>query len=388
MKSIGVFTSSRSDWGILETLVEAMKESDSFQVTVVVSGAHFDRRYGSTVEEIRARYSEITELLNLGEVGETATDATQLAGSLLQSAGQWFEKSRVDCVVILGDRYEALAFALAAVLHSVPIAHLHGGEVTVGAIDDSIRHALSKLAHIHFPVHGDYRDRLGQMGENPELVTVSGSLAIEAMGQRQLLSREALEAKLELHLPEQFLVCAVHPVTANPTETSKILASLDYVFERFPDYGVVLTAPAPDPGSDVIHEKIQQWCDANPSRFIYRSSLGSHLFQSLVSLSLGIVGNSSSGILEVPSLGVPSLNIGSRQEGRVRADSVIDVEATYSALQEGLEELLTQEFQAASRSGRNPIAGRHPSREIIQVLEAIDFESLSAKKFVDMESEL
>lgn len=386
MKAIGVFTSSRSDWGILENLVEAMKESDSLQVTVVASGAHFDSRYGNTIDEIRAQYSEITEFLNPGQVGETAEDATQLAGSILQLAGQWFEKSSVDCVVILGDRYEALAFALAAVVHSVPIAHLHGGEITAGAIDDSIRHALSKLAHIHFPVHHVYRNRLVQMGENPESVIVSGSLAAEALEKRQLLSREALEAKLSLNIPERFLVCAVHPVTANPSETSRIMDSIDSVFESFPDYGVVFTAPAPDPGASPIQNRIVQWCEENPSRFAYRASLGSQVFLSLVSHSLGILGNSSSGILEVPSLGVPSLNIGSRQAGRVRADSVIDVEATDSAVHEGLETLLTQEFQAVSRACKNPIAGKDPTREIIHTLETIDFQSLSKKKFLDLES--
>ena len=386
MKHIAVFTSSRSDWGILETLVKRLQSAANLKTTILASGSHFDSRFGNTVDSITAEYANITVLLDAGPVGDSPHEASVLASSLTRLVSGWCEESTPDAIVILGDRFEALACAFAAVLHGIPIIHLHGGEITTGAIDDSIRHALTKLARLHFPVHEDYKHRLIQLGEDPDTIIVAGSLAVEGLSDEPLLSRTELGSRLAMDIPDSFVVCAVHPVTTSTTEVMAILDSLEIAFSEHPYLRVLLTAPAPDPGFEAIERRFEKWCSQQPEVFSYRASLGSTNFLSLVSLSRGLVGNSSSGLLEVPSLGVPTLNIGSRQQGRVRASSVIDVKPTASDISAGLQEMVSPEFQESARIASNPIAGEQPSRAIIEVIAATDFFSMGSKLFFDLEA--
>jgi UDP-hydrolysing UDP-N-acetyl-D-glucosamine 2-epimerase len=386
MKHIAVFTSSRSDWGILETLVKRLQSAANLKTTILASGSHFDSRFGNTVDSITAEYANITVLLDAGPVGDSPHEASALASSLTRLVSGWCEESTPDAIVILGDRFEALACAFAAVLHGVPIIHLHGGEITTGAIDDSIRHALTKLARLHFPVHEDYKRRLIQLGEDPDTIIVAGSLAVEGLSDEPLLSRTELGSRLAMDIPDSFVVCAVHPVTTSTTEVMAILDSLEIAFSEHPFLRVLLTAPAPDPGFEAIERRFEQWCSQQPEVFSYRASLGSTNFLSLVSLSAGLVGNSSAGLLEVPSLGVPTLNIGSRQQGRVRASSVIDVKPTASDISAGLQEMVSPEFQESARIASNPIAGEQPSRAIIEAIAATDFFSMGPKLFFDLEA--
>jgi UDP-hydrolysing UDP-N-acetyl-D-glucosamine 2-epimerase len=386
MKHIAVFTSSRSDWGILETLVKRLQSAANLKTTILASGSHFDSRFGNTVDSITAEYANITVLLDAGPVGDSPHEASALASSLTRLVSGWCEESTPDAIVILGDRFEALACAFAAVLHGVPIIHLHGGEITTGAIDDSIRHALTKLARLHFPVHEDYKRRLIQLGEDPDTIIVAGSLAVEGLSDEPLLSRTELGSRLAMDIPDSFVVCAVHPVTTSTTEVMAILDSLEIAFSEHPFLRVLLTAPAPDPGFEAIERRFEQWCSQQPEVFSYRASLGSTNFLSLVSLSAGLVGNSSAGLLEVPSLGVSTLNIGSRQQGRVRASSVIDVKPTASDISAGLQEMVSPEFQESARIASNPIAGEQPSRAIIEAIAATDFFSMGPKLFFDLEA--
>ena len=386
MKHIAVFTSSRSDWGILETLVKRLQSAANLKTTILASGSHFDSRFGNTVDSINAEYANITVLLDAGPVGDSAHEASVLASSLTRLVSGWCEESTPDAIVILGDRFEALACAFAAVLHGVPIIHLHGGEITTGAIDDSIRHALTKLARLHFPVHEDYKHRLIQLGEDPDSIIVAGPLAVEGLSNKPLLSRTELGSRLAMDIPDSFVVCAVHPVTTSTTEVMAILDSLEIAFSEYPYLRVLLTAPAPDPGFEAIERRFEKWCSQQPKVFSYRASLGLTNFLSLVSLSGGLVGNSSSGLLEVPSLGVPTLNIGSRQQGRVRASSVIDVKPTASDISAGLQEMVSPEFQESARIASNPIAGEQPSRAIIEAIATTDFYSMGPKLFFDLEA--
>jgi len=386
MKHIAVFTSSRSDWGILETLVKRLRSDTNLKTTILASGSHFDSRFGNTVDSITSEYADITVLLDAGPVGESPHDASVLAGSLSQLISGWCEESTPDAIVILGDRFEALACAFAAVLHGIPIIHLHGGEITTGAIDDSIRHALTKLARVHFPVHEDYKHRLIQLGEDPDTIIVAGSLAVEGLSDEPLLSRTELGSRLAMDIPNSFVVCAVHPVTTSTTEVMAILDALEIAFSENPHLQVLLSAPAPDPGFEVIEQRFEQWCSQQPEVFSYRASLGSTNFLSLISLSAGLVGNSSSGLLEVPSLGVPTLNIGSRQQGRVRASSVIDAQPTVADISTALRKMMSPEFQELARQTSNPIAGEVPSHAIIEVIRATDFSAMGPKLFYDLET--
>lgn len=385
MKHIAVFTSSRSDWGILEILVSKLCAHEGIKTTVLASGSHFDSRFGNTINAIVAEYPSETVQLNAGPVGQSPHEASMMTSRVSELVSAWCEENILDAVVILGDRFEALACASAVVLHGIPIIHLHGGEISTGAIDDSIRHALTKLARLHFPVHEDYRRRLIQLGENPDSIVVAGSLAVEGVREQTLLTRSELKSRLGMDIPNFFLVCAVHPVTTSDSEVGVILDALENASRNHPDVRIILTAPAPDPGFEEIERRFAQWCSDYPGSFSYRASLGSRNFLSLVALSSGLVGNSSSGLLEVPGLGVPTLNIGTRQQGRVRANSVIDAQPTVSEVGTALRRMLGHEFQERARHTANPFAGKTPSRSIINVIEATDFAALGPKRFRDVE---
>ena len=385
MKHIAVFSSSRSDWGILEILVREMRETSDIKTSVIATGSHFDARFGVTIDAMSTEHSNLLIRLDAGPVGNTPEEAAAMAGRVTELVGKWLGESTPDAVLVLGDRFEALACGLAAALHNIPIVHLHGGEVTTGAIDDSVRHALSKLARVHFPVHEDYARRLLQMGEAPDSVIVTGSLAVEGLERGTLLSRAELESQLAAELPEPFIVCAIHPVTTSPDEVGAVLDSLERVIHEQSGIRVILTAPAPDPGFEKIEQRFEQWCSRRPDLFSYHASLGSRRFLSLVAHSQGLVGNSSSGLLEIPSLGVPTLNIGSRQEGRIRASSIIDVEPSVSAVSEGLARMLSIEFHAVAQDTVNPIAGERPSHAIIEVIQACDLSGMGPKLFRDLE---
>ena len=388
MKHIAVFTSSRSDWGILEVLVSKLCDSEGIKTTVLASGSHLDSRFGNTIDAVVAEYSSVTVQLDAGPVGQGPHEASVMASRVSELVSSWCEQNTLDAVVILGDRFEALACAFAVGLHGIPIIHLHGGEITTGAIDDSIRHALTKLARLHFPVHEDYRRRLIQLGENPDSIVVAGSLAVESVKEQTLFSQSELESRLEMDIPDSFLVCAVHPVTTSDSEVGMVLDALEHAFRRHPEIRIILTAPAPDPGFEEIERRFAQWCNGYPRTFSYRASLGLGNFLSLVALSLGLVGNSSSGLLEVPGLGVPTLNIGTRQQGRVRANSVIDAAPTKSEVGLALDRILSPEFQETARLTVNPLAGKYPSRTIIDCIEATDFTALGPKLFRDVEMKI
>ena len=385
MRHIAVFTSSRSDWGILETLVHGLRSANRLKTTIVATGSHFDARFGETIHAITAEYADLTVGLDAGPVGDSPHEASLMASRLTRLVSQWCGESAPDAMVILGDRFEAMACGLAAALHGIPIVHLHGGEITTGAIDDSIRHALSKLARLHFPVHAEYRQRLIQMGEAPSSIVLAGSLAVEGLIRKPLRTLDELGSELEIEIRDPFVVCAVHPVTTSPGEVDVILGSLEQAFGECSKLQVVLTSPAPDPGFADIERRFEGWCAKEPDKFIHRASLGSGNFLSLVSHSSGLVGNSSSGVLEIPSLGVPTLNIGTRQRGRVRASSVLDSQPTVSEVRAGLSRMLSTNFRRLARQTINPIAGEHPSRAIITALEGTDFAALGAKEFHDLE---
>lgn len=383
MRHVVVFTSSRSDWGALEGLVHAMSTHVSLRVTVLATGSHFDASFGRTIDSILRNYADITFCLDLGLVGDSSREAGEMAGKTVSSVSNWLEANAPECVIILGDRFEALSCALAAVINLVPIVHLHGGEITTGAIDDSVRHAISKLSQLHFPVHEDYRRRLIRMGEDPDRIFVTGSLALEALRGNPLLSRLELEAVIGSKIPETYFVCAVHPVTTNVGETTAILGTLESLLVGELDIPVFLSAPAPDPGSRKIREAFLRWSTAFPSRFFYRESLGLQVFLSLVSKSAGLIGNSSSGILEVPGLGVPTVNIGSRQDGRVRAASVIDAEPEIGSLRGALENIWQPAFKQTVLSTVNPFEGASPTKSIIKRIVESDFRSMRRKPFYE-----
>ena len=385
MKTVAVFTSSRSDWGILTVLVDALVQDESIEVTVMAGGSHFDPVFGNTINEVKEKYPEIVVSLDSGPVGDTPEEAARMAGKLMEMTGRSLAGIDPDCLIILGDRFEALSCAISALLNSVPVLHIHGGEITTGAIDDAVRHSISKIARFHFPVHREYRDRLLQLGEEPGSVSVVGSLAVEALENQNLNAIDELESYFPGKIPDNFYVCAVHPVTTSPGEAAEILDALEPIFLSDPSVPVFLTSPAPDPGHQLIQDRYDDWCARHPETFLFQKSLGSKKFLSLVSSSSALVGNSSSGLLEAPSLGVPIINVGSRQDGRIRAESIVDSGPDPDSVRAAFAKIKNPEFQDFARRVVNPLRGVAPSRTIVSFIKQTEFSVLAPKKFIDWE---
>ena len=288
-------------------------------------------------------------------------------------------------MLLLGDRFEILSFAVAALLHNVPIAHIHGGEVTAGAIDDSIRHSLTKLSNLHFAATSCYAKRIRQLGELPEHVFVVGGLGVDAISKVELLNPDELSVSLGIDFSrysKKFIV-TFHPETLIPDSGMSLLRDMLEVLSSRNNDLLVFTMPNVDYGGNKVRDAVGCFVDSHSNAFAFES-LGNQRYLSCLGLFDAVIGNSSSGILEAPTFGIPTINIGSRQDGRARADSVIDCGDSIDEMRSALSRCSTLEFKSLCRNALNPYGSGGASEKIVRVLENVDFSDLRIKPFVDL----
>jgi UDP-N-acetylglucosamine 2-epimerase (non-hydrolysing) len=318
----------------------------------------------------------------LALAGDTGKAVAAAAGRGVGRAAEVFEQLNPDIVLVLGDRYEILAAAVAALLMNIPIAHLHGGEVTEGAVDDSIRHALSKMAALHFAAAEPYAARLRQLGEDPARIHMVGPPALDAIAATSLMDREQLGRDLGIDLSGRFLVVTYHPVTLDGDFGLGGLQALLAVLDRGPDTAIVFTGVNGDAGHVAIGQAVAGFVAARPRRRTLVASLGQRRYLSAVKAADAVVGNSSSGLLEAPALGTPTVNIGDRQKGRLKAASVIDCGVREAEIEAAMAKALAPSFRAAARLA-SPATGGAAGR-IVDVLKSVDPAQLSRKRFHDI----
>ncbi len=382
-KRLCIFTSTRADFGLLAPVGKLLSKADGAELFWLVSGGHLDARTGYTVDEIRR--SGFTGLVEVPFVQIPADDdelrVCRQMGAAQQDYGAALRKIAPQVLVVLGDRYEALAAALAAYTLRIPIVHLHGGEVTSGALDDGFRHAITKLATWHYTACETYRQRVLQLGEPADHVFAVGSLGAENAHRVALLSVDELSGQLGFDFKRPFFLTTFHPETCAGNNGVNALDSLLGVFDDFPTYGVVFTGVNTDAGSEVLRGRLEAYAAAHPGRVLLIASMGYHRYLSAMACCAAVVGNSSSGILEAPSFGVPTVNIGHRQDGRVRADSVIDVP-------DGTPDELRHALRLAAGMGRqipsnSPFEGHETSATIAAGIMRAASQPFVAKVFVD-----
>ena len=327
---ICVVTTTRADYGVFRPLLKRMQQYD-FDVTIVVGGTHFSAAYGHTVDEIKADNYARTIFFDYLKIGTKPGNVTESASKALSMFAEILQNNCFDLVVLLGDRYETLACAEAALIYQIPIAHLHGGEITEGAIDDSIRHAITKLSNIHFASTEEHRKRIIQLGENPERVFHVGALGVESIINQELLSKEMLSKELGIDLDKHYIIMTYHPVTVKQDGSRDEFREVLSAVEHLTDYNFIITKANADSGGDEINEKLVD-ISSRFSHIHLFESLGSLRYLSAMKYSSIVLGNSSSGIIEAPSLRVPTVNIGDRQKGRMRAGSVFDIPAEESQI--------------------------------------------------------
>lgn len=385
MKKITIITSTRAEYGLLSSVIKKLKKSKYIETWVVATGTHLSAEYGMTVQEIEndglcvdAKIDILCESDNSSAISKTMANA-------LERFSNYFEESQPDAIMILGDRYEMLAIATAALNARIPIIHIHGGEATEGAADEYIRNAITKLSYLHFASTETYRKRIIQMGEHPDRVYNVGALGVENCMNVDLYSREDLALELQCDL-SRYAVLTFHPVTMENCTAQDQITTLMEVVSRFSDITFICTKANSDQGGRIINKCIAEYADRYSNIRLF-DSLGMRKYLSAVKYAEFVIGNSSSGIIEVPSFGVATINIGDRQKGRIQAESIINCEAGYEPIKDAVNKVLSSDFKLRCTKVVNPYERIGTSDSIVAITE--DFLKNDngdyKKKFYDIE---
>ncbi len=381
MRTIGVVTVGRSDYGIYLPILKRIRQDKDLHLQLIVSGAHLSPEFGRTIEQIKADGFPIAERVEMLLSSDSPEGIAKSMGMGIIGFSQVYARTRPDILLVLGDRFEMHAAALAALPFKIPVAHIHGGEVTQGAIDDALRHSLTKLSHLHFVSTQEYARRVIQMGEEPWRVIVSGAPSLDNLKAVQLLSRAEMEARFGLRLSEEpFLLVTFHPVTLEfehtRSHTEELLAALE--MSGLP---VIFTMPNADTQGRLIRAMISEYVQMHPNAQAVES-LGTQGYFSLMAQAAAMVGNSSSGIIEAPSFKLPVVNVGNRQKGRVRGANVIDCKNNRKTILSAIQTATSPQFREKLNGLQNPYGKGNASQIIIASLKetALD-ETLITKHF-------
>ena len=384
IRKVCVFTGSRAEYGLLQPLMKGLKEDNAIQLQLLVSGMHLSPEFGLTYEQINADGYEIDEKVEMLLSADTDTAIIKSAGLGMIGYADAFARLMPDMVVILGDRFEAFAAATSAYLMKIPIAHLHGGELTEGASDDALRHAITKMSYYHFTSTEIYRQRVIQLGESPSRVFNIGAIGLDNIRNLKLLSLAELESSLGIKLSERVFLVTYHPVTLENYTAAGQMEHLLGALNQFPEYQVIFTLPNADADGRIISSMIREYASETSDRISVFTSLGQLRYLSLIQFVTAVVGNSSSGIIEVPSMGKPTLNIGDRQAGRIRAKTVTDCEGDLVSIANALRKITDPVHLEWCQEQPNPYGNGTAADQILSIIRSLKKPESIKKKFYDL----
>ncbi len=385
MRTICVVSGSRADYGLLQWVMRGISRDPGLTLQVIATGMHLSPEFGLTYREIEADGFVIDRKLEILTSSDSAAGVTKSVGLGAIAFADAFGELKPDIVLLLGDRFEIFAAATAAMIAGLPIAHLHGGEITEGAFDDAIRHAITKMSHLHFVAAEPYRSRVVQMGESPDRVFLSGGLGVDAICRTPLLDRADLEKAMDFKLGKKNLLVTFHPVTLEPGAAPGQMAELLKALDSLQETHLILTLPNADTGGRELIRMIEEFVAARPHAKAF-TSLGQLRYLSCIAHVDGVVGNSSSGLAEAPSFKKGTVNIGDRQRGRLKAASVIDCEPDCASIVAAICTLYSPSFQASLENVQNPYGDGGASDKIIDVLKHFNIDSITKKSFYDLPS--
>ena len=377
-RTIAVVTVSRSDYGHLGPVLGALRDAPDVRLLLFVAGAHLVPEFGLTVREIEADGWPIAECVDMLEPDDSPEAVAGATGRGVQGFARAYAKHRPDLVVLLGDRFEMLAAAVAALPFALPVAHIHGGEVTEGAMDNQIRHAISKLAHLHFASAPIHAERLARMDEEPWRIHMVGAPGLDRLRGRPLLSREELARRLDLPARGPWILVTFHPVTLEHQDTTRHVEELVAALEAAPGT-LVVTYPNADPAGRTIIAALEAFARRS-TQVRLQPTLGEDVYLALLEHADVMVGNSSSGLIEAPSFGLPTVNIGSRQRGRLRGDNVIDVGYGRDEIARGLGAALASGLRSRLRARPNPYGDGAAAPRIVEVLRGVPLDARLVQK--------
>ena len=382
-RRICVVTGSRAEYGILQGLIKEIQESQVLELQLVVAGMHLSPEFGLTYREIEQDGFRISRTVDMQLTSDTSVGIARSLGLGTIGFGEAFHALKPDLLVLLGDRFELLAAASAALVALIPIAHIHGGELTEGAYDDAIRHSITKMAHLHFTASEAYSSRVKQLGEQPTKVFCVGALGIDNIVRLPLLRKDEVEKYIGLSLKGKSLLVTWHPETLRPERTCEDFQNLLDVLRKYESINIIFTKSNADNEGRRINQMIDEFVSLFPDNVVAYTSLGQLRYLSTLKYVSGVVGNSSSGIIEAPSLQKGTVNIGNRQLGRLRAKSVIDSQPDVTSIQNAIERLFSREFQSALPTVSNPYGEGDVARKIVSVLETCSLDGILTKRFFD-----
>ncbi len=381
-RKICVVTGSRAEYGILRGLMKAIKDAPELKLQIVATNQHLSKLQGETYKEIERDGFTIDYKVFMAddEAPDNAHTVAKAISRGIEGFANAFEVLQPDLLLILGDRYEMLAVASTALIYKIPIAHLHGGEITEGAFDDSIRHSITKMSHLHFTSTEAYRKRVIQLGEQPDRVFNVGALGVENVLKNDFISKEEIERSLNFKLTNKCFLCTYHPVTLSNMSSKTQVKNLLDALDNYRDYHVVFTYSNSDTHSQIIIKCIQDYVDRSLGRCLFIPSLGQRRYFSALKYMTAVIGNSSSGIIEVPSFGIPTLDIGDRQKGRIAADSVIHCGYSCDEIKKGLDMVLV----FGKKSVNNPYYKEGTCDSILQTIKTYPLGNIVQKHFYDI----
>lgn len=372
-------TSARADWGLLRDVARQLDARADVELSVIATNMHLDPAFGLTVNEIEADGVAVAARVPMNH-----PDPAQATAMCLSGMAEAFARIKPDLLVLLGDRYEMLAVATAATIMRIPIVHIAGGEISEGAFDDSIRHALTKLSALHLTATEPYRRRVIQMGEHPDRVINTGAIGVYNLAHDEPMSREELEASVGLPIDRRTLLVTLHPATLDEVSARERARQMLAAIDRFPSSTVIITYPNNDPEGREIIEEIEAYGQRNPQRVKVIPSLGRHRYLSALHYVGAVVGNSSSGIVEVPSMGIPTVDIGIRQQGRLASDSVIHCAADTDSIASAIECALSPEGKRLAETSANPYGQPDTLATMVRAIAETPLETLRTKRFHDL----
>lgn len=383
MKKICVITGTRAEYGLLYWLMKGIQADDDLSLQVIATGMHLSPEFGLTYQEIEKDF-HIDKKVEMLLSSDTAVGVSKSMGLAQISFAEVYEDLKPDMVVVLGDRYEIFSAVSAAMIANIPIAHLHGGETTEGAFDEAIRHSITKMSHLHFTATDEYRKRVIQLGEQPERVFNVGGMGIENIKRLPLLDKKAFEASIEFALAEKNLLVTFHPVTLENATAKEQFQSLLDAIDQLEHTHIIFTKANSDTDGRIVNQMIDDYVANNAHKSVGFTSLGQLRYLSALQHIDAVVGNSSSGLAEAPSFQIGTINIGDRQKGRIKADSVIDCLPDTKSISVAIEKLYGQTFQARLSEVKNPYGDDLASEKIIQVIKNNTDKELVKKTFYDI----
>tara|TARA_B100000029_G_C17514963_1_gene937750 strand:- start:325 stop:1500 length:1176 start_codon:yes stop_codon:yes gene_type:complete len=378
-KKILIITGNRSEYDLLKPLIIELKKQKNIKTFTLATGSHLSKKYGFTYKKILQDKIPIDKKINLNIHSDKKNYLIKYFSLGLTKFFDYTKKLNPDLAIVLGDRYEVFAFTISCYILNIPIAHIHGGEVTQGSVDDGFRHSITKMSNLHFVSHNNYKKRVIQLGESPKNVFLVGALGVENIFNTKILKKKHIEKKLKIRFLKKNLIISYHPETASQNSVKSQYNELLSAIKSFKKINFIFTSPNGDPGSNAIILMTKNFVKKNKNAY-YVPSMGKDLFFSCIKYSDGIVGNSSSGIIEFPALKKRTINIGNRQKGRIKANSVIDTLCVRSNITTAINKLYSQKVKNKTIKINNPFKKKHTSKLIVSIIKKKFKKEIEQKK--------